>query len=77
MSTLSRLSQSTVEAPISFLMREALARPELVSLAAGFVDQASLPLEETFRAVEGLLESSSLSVARAAFATVTAAAAEA
>ena len=60
MSTLSRLSQSTVEAPISFLMREALARPELVSLAAGFVDQASLPLEETFRAVEGLLESSAL-----------------
>ena len=60
MSTLSRLSQSTVEAPISFLMREALARPELVSLAAGFVDQASLPLEQTFRAVEGLLESPTL-----------------
>ena len=60
MSTLSRLSQSTVEAPISFLMREALARPELVSLAAGFVDQTSLPLEETFRAVEGLLDSSEL-----------------
>ena len=58
MSTLSRLSQSTVEAPISFLMREALARPELISLAAGFVDQASLPLEETLRAAEELLASS-------------------
>ncbi len=58
MPTLSRLSQSTVEAPISFLMREALARPELISLAAGFVDQASLPLEETLQAVDGLLGSS-------------------
>ena len=58
MSTLSRLSQSTVEAPISFLMREALARPELISLAAGFVDQTSLPLAETLRAAEELLASS-------------------
>jgi len=57
MSDLSLLSQRTVEAPISFLMREALAQPDLISLAAGFVDQASLPLEKTFRAVEGLLSS--------------------
>ncbi len=36
-------------------MRLALARPELVSLAAGFVDQQSLPLDETRQAVERLL----------------------
>src|SRR3954463_4512732 len=33
--------------PISELMRMALARPELISLAAGFVDQATLPVAET------------------------------
>ena len=33
--------------PISQLMNAALSRPELVSLAAGFVDQASLPVEAT------------------------------
>ena len=54
----SRLARNTVEAPISFLMREALARPELISLAAGFVDQASLPLSETLEAVGQLLNSS-------------------
>jgi 2-aminoadipate transaminase len=36
-------------------MQLALARPELVSLAAGFVDQESLPVEETHAAVDGLL----------------------
>ena len=58
MSILSRLARNTVEAPISFLMREALARPELISLAAGFVDQTSLPLSETLEAANELLESS-------------------
>ena len=57
MPILSRLSQRTVEAPISYLMREALNRPELISLAAGFVDQGSLPVEKTSRAVAGLLDS--------------------
>ncbi len=33
----------------------ALARPELISLAAGFVDQQSLPVAETLKAVEHLL----------------------
>jgi 2-aminoadipate transaminase len=36
-------------------MRLALARPELVSLAAGFVDQESLPVSETQSALDGLL----------------------
>ena len=41
--------------PISFLMHKALAHPELISLAAGFVDQQSLPIEATQEAVAVLL----------------------
>ena len=51
----SRLSQRArwaVGQPISFLMREALARPELISLAAGFVDQQTLPTEATQAAID-------------------------
>jgi 2-aminoadipate transaminase len=44
------------DAPISQLMATALARPELVSLAAGFVDQASLPVEATRSAALALLK---------------------
>ena len=40
--------------PISELMRLAIARPELISLAAGFVDQASLPTEAVDSAFAGL-----------------------
>jgi 2-aminoadipate transaminase len=36
-------------------MRLALARPELISLAAGFVDQESLPVAETRQAIEAVL----------------------
>jgi 2-aminoadipate transaminase len=36
-------------------MRLALARPDLISLAAGFVDEASLPVAETREALEALL----------------------
>ncbi|MGO9109158.1 MAG: PLP-dependent aminotransferase family protein [Thermoguttaceae bacterium] len=39
---------------ISRLMAEALARPDLVSLAAGFVDQAALPVEATQQALAAL-----------------------
>ncbi len=39
---------------ISRLMAEALARPDLVSLAAGFVDQAALPVEPTQQALDAL-----------------------
>ncbi len=49
---------------ISRLMAEALARPDLVSLAAGFVDQAALPVEATQEAVAALW--SDPAVARAA-----------
>ncbi|NIP87234.1 MAG: hypothetical protein GTO03_17400, partial [Planctomycetales bacterium] len=41
--------------PIRYLMREALNRPELISLAAGFVDQQTLPVEATQAAVEHVL----------------------
>jgi 2-aminoadipate transaminase len=40
--------------PISDLMARALANPHLISLAAGFVDQQSLPAEETRQALEAL-----------------------
>ncbi|HVX13443.1 MAG TPA: PLP-dependent aminotransferase family protein [Pirellulales bacterium] len=42
--------------PISELMHQALARPNLVSLAAGFVDQQSLPVEPVREAMAALLE---------------------
>src|SRR5262245_53118934 len=48
---LSRRARLGGSQPISELMRLALARPELISLAAGFVDQESLPVEETQQAL--------------------------
>jgi 2-aminoadipate transaminase len=48
---LSKLGRRTEEPPISWLMAEALARPKLISLAAGFTDNESLPVKE----VRGLL----------------------
>jgi 2-aminoadipate transaminase len=41
--------------PISYLMQKALAHPELISLAAGFVDQETLPVDPTRQALEALL----------------------
>ncbi len=43
------------EQPISALMSRALAQPELISLAAGFVDQATLPVEATREAMDRVL----------------------
>jgi 2-aminoadipate transaminase len=43
---LSLRGQRAIRPPISNLMAIALQRPEVVSLAAGFVDQSSLPSEE-------------------------------
>ncbi len=48
---LSELGRRTKEPPISWLMATALARPQLISLAAGFTDNESLPVRE----VGGLL----------------------
>ena len=41
--------------PISWLMELALARPELISLAAGFTDSASLPVKDVRRLLEEVL----------------------
>jgi 2-aminoadipate transaminase len=52
---LSRRAASTASQPISALMHLALSRPELISLAAGFTDQQTLPVDETRTAVAALL----------------------
>jgi 2-aminoadipate transaminase len=53
-SQLSRRASQATGQPISFLMEQALAKPHLISLAAGFVDQDSLPVEATRQAFEAL-----------------------
>ena len=42
---LSKMGQRTGVPPISWLMQTALTRPKLISLAAGFTDNATLPVE--------------------------------
>src|SRR5213592_4749602 len=46
-SALSKLGQRTEAPPISWLMQLTLDQPQLISLAAGFTDNESLPVEET------------------------------
>ena len=46
----SRRAECAAGQPISALMSQALTNPDLISLAAGFVDQPSLPVEETAQA---------------------------
>jgi 2-aminoadipate transaminase len=53
---LSRRAHWSVGQPISYLMHMALAKPHLISLAAGFVDQESLPIEPAHAAIEALLK---------------------
>ena len=52
---LSRRSGWAEGQPISHLMHKALAHPHLISLAAGFVDQPTLPVEPTRQALDALL----------------------
>jgi 2-aminoadipate transaminase len=52
---LSQAARRTRDSAISDLMARALAAPDLVSLAAGFVDQATLPDGEALKAVESIL----------------------
>ncbi len=54
---LSVLARRTAQPPISWLMQMALARPKLISLAAGFTDNPSLPLRATRRLLNNLLAS--------------------
>ncbi len=51
----SRRAQFSGPRPISELMHLALAHPKLISLAAGFVDQESLPVAEARQAVESVM----------------------
>lgn len=46
--------------PISFLMEQAVQNPQVISLAAGLVDQASLPAAETRSACAALLADETL-----------------
>lgn len=55
MNSLSERALRAVDAPISDLMHRALSRPELISLAAGFVDQQSLPVDALREAVDALM----------------------
>lgn len=52
---LSQLGQRTTEPPISWLMGIALERPNLISLAAGFTDNESLPVDFTREIMHDLL----------------------
>ena len=52
------MAQRTTEPPISWLMHVALSRPKLISLAAGFTDNASLPVAGARTALNQVLRSS-------------------
>jgi len=54
---LSRRWQWAQGQAISFLMQQAVENPEVISLAAGLVDPASLPVDETRTALQQLLSS--------------------
>ncbi len=51
----SRRAGRTIDQPISHLMRLALEQPGLISLAAGFVDDATLPTMEAGDLMRGLM----------------------
>jgi len=52
---LSERAKQTAEQPISYLMHAAVANPTMISLAAGLVDEESLPAEATRQSIEELL----------------------
>jgi 2-aminoadipate transaminase len=54
---LSELARRTPEPAISWLMKLTLEHPQLISLAAGFTDNDSLPVEETRAVLEKLFSS--------------------
>jgi 2-aminoadipate transaminase len=60
----SQLARRTADPPISWLMKMALERPGLISLAAGFTDDLTLPVTESREFLQEILASPS--VARAA-----------
>ncbi|MGH7953175.1 MAG: PLP-dependent aminotransferase family protein [Limisphaerales bacterium] len=56
-SALSALGQRIVEPPISWLMHAALSHSKLISLAAGFTDNATLPVEISRKLLNEILRS--------------------
>ena len=54
---MSALARRTALPPISWLMQSALTRPRLISLAAGFTDNATLPVEISRKLLNGILSS--------------------
>ena len=65
----SRRAARAAGQPISALMSQALANPDLISLAAGFVDQPSLPVEATSQALSALFADPSLARASLQYGT--------
>ena len=55
---LSALGRRTAPPPISWLMQAALSRPQMISLAAGFTDSATLPLKISRQVLNRVLRSS-------------------
>jgi 2-aminoadipate transaminase len=56
-SALSQLSRRTPEPAISWLMKLTLDHPKLISLAAGFTDSASLPVDDVRAVLDDVLAS--------------------
>jgi 2-aminoadipate transaminase len=54
---LSKMGQRTAVPPISWLMHAALSRPKLISLAAGFTDNSTLPVEISRKLLNEILRS--------------------
>jgi 2-aminoadipate transaminase len=54
---LSALGRRTTPPPISWLMQAALSRPKLISLAAGFTDNPTLPVEISRKLLNKILRS--------------------
>ena len=53
---LSQIGRRTADSPISWLMKTKLERPNLVSLAAGFTDNESLPIVSSRRLLNEILK---------------------
>lgn len=65
----SALARRTTEPPISWLMKLALDRPRLISLAAGFTDNETLPVEEIGQITRGILRQPKLARAALQYGT--------
>src|SRR4051794_24116682 len=53
--SLSRRAYQTEDQPISYFMQQAVENPSLISLAAGLVDNESLPADEVRTVMQELL----------------------